>query len=109
MVQANKPQSKQPNNMKTMSKAGSLSALALAVSTVYSTAQSDETRRQWPQWRGPLATGVAPDADPPLEWRETKNVKWKVKVPGFGTSTPVVWGDKVIILTAVKLAKPAQA
>jgi outer membrane protein assembly factor BamB len=95
--------------MKTISKAGSFFALALAFSTACATAQSDEPLRQWHQWRGPLATGVAPEADPPLEWSETKNVKWKVKVPGFGTSTPIVWGDKIFILTAVKLAKPAQA
>jgi len=35
---------------------------------------SPEARRNWPQWRGPLANGVAPEADPPLEWSETKNV-----------------------------------
>ena len=43
---------------------------------------SDEARRNWPQWRGPLANGVAPEADPPLEWSEIKNVKWKVAIPG---------------------------
>jgi outer membrane protein assembly factor BamB len=83
--------------------------LALACFTVAAGAQSDDARRQWPQWRGPLATGVAPEADPPLEWSETRNVKWKVKIPGSGTSTPIVWGERVFILTAVKLAKPAQA
>lgn len=42
-----------------------------------------------------------PEARPPLEWSETKNVKWKMEIPGFGTSTPVVWGDRVFILTAI--------
>lgn len=55
----------------------------------------------WPTWRGPLGNGVAPQANPPLEWSETKNVKWKTRIPGRGTSTPVVWGDRVFILTAV--------
>lgn len=55
----------------------------------------------WPQWRGPLANGVAPTASPPLSWSETNNVRWKVAVPGFGTSTPIIWGDKVFILTAI--------
>src|SRR5690349_17457552 len=63
----------------------------------------------WPTWRGPLANGVAPQSDPPLEWSETKNVKWKVKLPGKGTATPVVWGDKVFILTAIAAQKPAEA
>lgn len=61
----------------------------------------------WPSWRGPLANGVAPQADPPLEWSETKNVKWKVKLPGQGTATPIVWGDKIFILTAIVAEQPA--
>jgi outer membrane protein assembly factor BamB len=66
----------------------------------------------WGQWRGPLGTGNAPQANPPSEWSETKNVKWKVKVPGSGTSTPIVWGDKIFLLTAIapeKKAEPAAA
>ena len=55
----------------------------------------------WGQWRGPLATGVGPKADPPVEWSETKNVRWKVEVPGRGSGTPVVWGDRVFLLTAI--------
>lgn len=95
--------------MRTLPSTSALLALALASSAAWAAAQSDEARRQWPQWRGPLANGVAPEADPPLEWSETRNVKWKVKVPGFGTSTPIIWGDKVFILTAVKLARPAES
>lgn len=58
--------------------------------------------QNWPQWRGPKADGVAPKANPPTEWSETKNVKWKVATPGFGTSTPIVWENKVFLLTAIK-------
>ena len=54
----------------------------------------------WPSWRGPDATGAAPKAKPPAEWSEEKNVRWKVEVPGRGSSSPVVWGDRVYILTA---------
>ena len=54
----------------------------------------------WAQWRGPLMTGVSPTAKPPLEWSESKNVRWKVELPGRGTSTPVIWGDRVYVLTA---------
>jgi outer membrane protein assembly factor BamB len=59
----------------------------------------------WPQWRGPLATGAAPKADPPVTWSQTNNVKWKVSVPGFGTSTPIVWGDQLFIQTAIPTGK----
>ncbi|MGD8395878.1 MAG: PQQ-binding-like beta-propeller repeat protein [Acidobacteriota bacterium] len=55
----------------------------------------------WPQWRGPEATGVAPDADPPATWSETANIRWKVPIPGRGSGSPIVWGDKVFVLTAV--------
>lgn len=55
----------------------------------------------WPQWRGPLATGAAPAGDPPVRWSETENVRWKVEIPGHGQSSPVVWGDRLFVLTAV--------
>jgi len=55
----------------------------------------------WPQWRGPRGDGSAPRATPPLQWSETKNVRWKVAVPGSGDATPVVWGAKIFVLTAV--------
>ncbi len=66
----------------------------------------------WPQWRGPLATGEAPGAHPPVEWSEAKNVRWKVEIPGRGQSSPVVWGDLVLLTTAVPaggapVSKPA--
>jgi outer membrane protein assembly factor BamB len=57
--------------------------------------------RDWPQWRGPLRTGVAPQGNPPAEWSESKNVKWKVEIPGLGSGTPVVWGGTIFVLTAV--------
>lgn len=55
----------------------------------------------WPQWRGPLGTGVAPYADPPVEWSETKNIRWKIVLPGKGHSTPVIWDDRIFITAAV--------
>jgi len=62
--------------------------------------------RQWGQWRGPLGTGVAPFADPPVEWSETKNVRWKVALPGKGHSTPVVWGDRIFLTAAIPFGDP---
>ena len=70
---------------------------------------SPEARRNWPQWRGPLANGVAPEADPPLEWSETKNVKWKVKVRGEGSSTPAIWGNQIFVLSAAATGKKTEA
>ena len=69
-----------------------------------------EAERFWGQWRGPYATGVSKTADPPVEWSETKNIRWKVEIPGRGSSSPVVWGDRVFLLTAVPVGVtgPAQ-
>jgi outer membrane protein assembly factor BamB len=60
---------------------------------------------QWPQFRGPQA-GVASD-DPALPdtWSETKNVVWKIDIPGQGWSSPVVWDDHVFITTAISNGK----
>lgn len=63
----------------------------------------------WPQWRGPIETGAAVNANPPVEFSETKNLKWKTEIPGKGHATPIVWGDQIILLTAVETdRKPAQ-
>jgi outer membrane protein assembly factor BamB len=59
----------------------------------------------WAQWRGPLGTGEGPQADPPLKWSGTENVKWKVKLPGRGTGTPVVWGEQIFLLAAIPTGK----
>lgn len=60
----------------------------------------------WPQWRGPLATGVAPHADPPLHWGETNNLRWKILLPGKGHSSPIVFGDAVFLTAAVPVGEP---
>lgn len=57
----------------------------------------------WPQWRGPDGTGVAPHGDPPVTWNEDQNVRWKVPIPGRGHSSPIVWQDRVYLLTAVEV------
>jgi len=67
---------------------------------------ASQTERFWPQWRGPLATGVAPQADPPVEWSETENVRWKTELPGEGHSTPIVWDDRIFLTAAVPTGPP---
>jgi outer membrane protein assembly factor BamB len=62
---------------------------------------ADKADRYWPQWRGPLATGVAPHGDPPVTWSEEKNVRFKVPIPGRGLASPIVWGKRIFLLTTV--------
>lgn len=54
----------------------------------------------WPEWRGPDANGVA-RSDGPTHWNDTENVRWMLEIPGRGHSTPVIWGNRVFLTTAV--------
>ncbi|MBT3270139.1 PQQ-like beta-propeller repeat protein [Candidatus Poribacteria bacterium] len=76
--------------------------VAFAIVVVPAVAGTDD----WPQWRGPLGTGVASGGDPPVEWSEDRNIRWKRPVPGTGHSTPIVWGDRVFITSAVPYGDP---
>ena len=55
----------------------------------------------WSNWRGPDGTGVAPTGNPPIEWSEEDNIRWKVPIPGRGSSSPIVWGDRIYLTTAI--------
>jgi outer membrane protein assembly factor BamB len=61
------------------------------------------TAANWPQFRGPSSAGVADDAKPPLNWDVAKgsNIVWKAEIPGLSLSSPVVWGDRIFLTTAV--------
>src|SRR6266404_4403153 len=61
----------------------------------------------WHQWRGPLATGYAPKAEPPLNWNDQTNIQWKYELPGQGSATPIVWGHQVFVLAAYDTGRQA--
>jgi len=84
-----------------MSKTIALSAVILLLLSSQSNADN------WGHWRGPTGNGVAANATPPTEWSSTKNVKWKVEIPGRGSSSPVIWGDQVFVTTAVSSGNQA--
>ncbi len=79
---------------------GQFAALALA---------AQEAAGYWPQWRGPLHTGQSPAGDPPISWSENNNVAFKIELPGLGLASPVVWGDRVFVLSAVAVDPAAYA
>ena len=63
----------------------------------------------WPSWRGDLAgSGLAKGETIPLTWDMKKNVRWRVPLPDRGNSTPIVWGDKVFLTTAIAEAGQAK-
>ena len=78
----------------------------LAVFTTVTLGAQTTGTPTWPHWRGPNHTGVA-DAAVPLTWTDTTNVRWKLEVGGRGMSTPVGWGDRLFLTTAVPTAPAA--
>jgi outer membrane protein assembly factor BamB len=79
--------------------------LLLATASAFVGAQAPD-QAHWPQWRGPLFNGMA-RGDAPTVWSDTSNIKWKADIPGRGHSTPVIWGDKIFLTTAIPTGKPA--
>lgn len=56
----------------------------------------------WPQWRGPNANNVADGRTLPIRWSQTENIRWSAELPGWGTSSPVVFGDRVFVTSHLK-------
>ena len=84
--------------------------LLLAALVATGTSSADlRSESTWPRWRGNSLTGVVPAAQPPTTWSDTHNIRWKTKIPGAGFSTPIIWQDRIFLLTAVQTneEKPA--
>ena len=73
----------------------------LAIIVVASRAEAGPSYN-WPQWRGPEGQGVSAETDLPSQWSGTENVAWKTAIPGRGHSSPIVWGKRVFLTTAVE-------
>ena len=76
--------------------------LGLFLTLVAANAQTDYMK-QWPQFRGPFASGIVESEQLPDSWDITtgENIRWKLKIPGLGHSSPVVWGDLLFVTTAI--------
>jgi outer membrane protein assembly factor BamB len=81
--------------MTSLGRSSLVACLALA-------ATSHAAEPHWSQWRGPDGQGVARDAGVPLEWSDGKNIAWKTPLPGRGHSSPIVWGDRIFLTTAIE-------
>ena len=62
---------------------------------------SNNIEKNWHHWRGPHINGNASEANPPIRWSESENIRWRVKIPGYGHATPIIWEDKIFIQTAI--------
>ncbi len=74
-----------------------LSSVLLLNSTAGSSAAPN-----WPQWRGPGGQGISTEKNLPTEWSATKNIKWKTPIAGRGHSSPIVWGNRIFLTTAIE-------
>ncbi|HEY9433344.1 MAG TPA: PQQ-binding-like beta-propeller repeat protein [Blastocatellia bacterium] len=92
---------------KRLAATGGLLSLIALTAFVFTVGSASSDPAHWPQWRGPFFNGVARTAAP-VEFGDTKNIKWKIEVPGRGFSTPVIWGDRIFLTTAAPTGKGAQ-
>ena len=65
--------------------------------------------QDWPEFRGPTGQGISEERGLPLTWSETKNVRWKVAIPGRGWSSPAIQGDRIWLTTATEEGKSLRA
>jgi len=87
--------------------------LLMVAGQVQAQIKATDYTANWPEWRGFNQTGASTTGNPPVEFSETNNVKWKIEIPGKGHATPIVWGTQIIVLSAVptdiKVQKNAEA
>lgn len=78
------------------------SALAISLPIVFAQGRLAPDAN-WPSFRGASASGVAEGYALPTEWNvdEKKNLRWKTPIPGLGHSSPIIWGDKIFVTTAI--------
>src|SRR5262245_43849962 len=78
-----------------------LSSIVLAAASI-AAADPDPSATAWAQFRGPGGQGISTEAGLPLAWSPTENVVWKTPIPGRGHSSPVWWGNRIFLTTAVE-------
>src|SRR5262245_34070545 len=79
------------------------SFIALFLLSTTAVAQKQPVGRYWPSFRGDHAAGVADGSNLPDQWDAEKgtSIKWKAHIPGLAHSSPVVWGDRIFVTTAI--------
>lgn len=74
-------------------------ALMLAV---LSTADHTQAQENWPHWRGPNHDGISDARDLPMKWSQAENIVWKTSLPSWSAATPIIWGDRIFIVSPSK-------
>ena len=72
-------------------------AAAICFAAITLTSVSAEN---WPQWRGPSANGISSETNLPVKWSPTENITWRLPLPSWSGSTPIVWGESIFLNVA---------
>lgn len=77
--------------------------VCISISSITGTLSAEGVAGNWPGFRGTMASGVADGAKIPTTWNVStgENVQWKTPIPGLGLSSPIVWGDRIFVTTAI--------
>src|SRR5712691_7619065 len=70
---------------------------------ILSLVTTDLSAANWPQFRGPQASGLDTNSAAPTQWNVERgeNIAWQARIPGLGHSSPIIWGDRIYVTTAV--------
>lgn len=79
-----------------------LCAVIFSLSLLAETTTKAKIVPHWAQWRGPDGQGISPEKGLPTEWSTTKNLRWRTPITGRGHSSPIVWGDRIFLTTAIE-------
>src|SRR5262245_35881644 len=58
------------------------------------------TADNWPQWRGPALNGISSEKNLPVKWTAEENITWKIPMPAWSGSTPIIWGNYIFLNTS---------
>ena len=84
-----------------------MTKLAFAVVGGLALVATELTAENWPQFRGPSSQGVSSESNLPMTWSVRENIAWKATLTGFGTSSPIVWNDRIIVTSQIGSVPPA--
>ncbi len=75
--------------------------LTILLSSVVLFAGSSARAEDWPGWRGPRGDGTSSEQNLPTRWSATENIAWKVELPGVGHASPIVWQDRIFLVSCL--------
>src|SRR5215216_6782850 len=95
-----------PETMKTCPRYGATTLIV----AIFLHLPANIVAANWPQFRGPQASGVDSDSKPPLTWdaNSGRNVRWQQPIPGLAHASPIVWHDRIYVATTIKAGAKAE-